>query len=415
VENLIYFIALGFPPLGRGNALTNACIVNYLSNYFHIKVITTKEKQFSFLPYKVDYSLFEEITKNTEIERVEALRWGGFENILYYLNLIPCPHLNWFLGVIKKRKKIFTKEGIIFAVYPVLSDLLVGIAIKKMFNFPLIIDFRDDYLGVAQNNMNFIGKVVAKKLERKFIKHADYITVTTEHLKKTLLKRYDLKEENILTVYNVVRNSNAILDKVKIRSEKHEKSTFSVVYAGTISKSQGCEVICKAYKKLISSHPELVDKLKIEIYAPENRYFKKVFKPEMIKGINYNGFIPHSNLLEKLYKADIGFLSLTDSIYSYATPTKLFEFIDLEVPILACLPKGEAKDIIEKNNIGKVSSPNDIDGLAENLYFFYKKKEERKKIKENIKKIKDKYSLSSQGLKWVKIINKLKGGNSFEN
>ncbi|MDY6863109.1 MAG: hypothetical protein SV062_08980 [Thermodesulfobacteriota bacterium] len=407
MKHLIYFVAFGFPPLGRGNALTNARVANYLSSYFHIKVITTKEKKFSFLPYMADSSLEEEITENTEIERIKGLKWKGVENVLYYLNVIPCPHFNWFLSVIKKRDEVFTKKGVVFAVYPVLSDLLVGCKVKRTFNFPLIIDFRDDYLGVAQNNMGFFGKIIAKRLERKFIEYADYITVTTDHLKKTLLERYDLKEENIQTVYNVVRDSDSIIDKKKLKREKHKDSAFYVSYAGTVSRSQECEIICKAYKKLLLDHPELADKVKIEIYAPENRYFKKFFKPEMINGITYNGFIPHSKLLEKLYLSDIGFLSLTDSVYSYATPTKLFEFIDLEVPILACLPEGEAKNIIVGNNIGKVSSPGDIDGLAKNLYFLYTKKEEWDKLKENIKRIKSRYSISSEGSKWVKIINRL--------
>ena len=30
----LYFIACCFPPFGRGNSLTNACVANYLVEYF---------------------------------------------------------------------------------------------------------------------------------------------------------------------------------------------------------------------------------------------------------------------------------------------------------------------------------------------------------------------------------------------
>ena len=46
---------------------------------------------------------------------------------------------------------------------------------------------------------------------------------------------------------------------------------------------------------------------------------------------------------------DIGFFSLADEKFAYATPTKLFDYINLELPILAAIPNGESKDIIKKN------------------------------------------------------------------
>ena len=70
---------------------------------------------------------------------------------------------------------------------------------------------------------------------------------------------------------------------------------------------------------------------------------------------------------------DIGFLSLVKDYYGACVPSKLYEYLNLEVPIIAALPEGDALDIINTKSYGKACIYDDIKGLK-NIIKFYKDK-----------------------------------------
>ena len=52
-------------------------------------------------------------------------------------------------------------------------------------------------------------------------------------------------------------------------------------------------------------------------------------------------------------EADVGFLSLVDNISNYCVPSKLYEYINIGLPILAVI-NGDTKEIVNSNNLGVV-------------------------------------------------------------
>ena len=91
----LYFIACCFPPVGRGNAVTNSCVANALAEQFDVRVICVRDPQGILLSYQRDESLVEGLHPDLEVERVEACRWFGLNEVLYGIGLLPCYHLNW--------------------------------------------------------------------------------------------------------------------------------------------------------------------------------------------------------------------------------------------------------------------------------------------------------------------------------
>jgi len=404
-QKRIYFISLSFPPLGRGASLTNSCLAKGLSQKFKVNVITAGELKTYFLSYNKDYSLLKDIPTHIEIIRIKPFEWFFIGEGLYRFGLIPCYHLNWAISTIKKIKTIFTKSGIILSSYPVVSNLLVGLWAKKKTDFPLIIDFRDDYLGVMSHYMNPSGKMLASYIEKNVVKKADRITVATEGIKDALIKRYPDLTKKIDIIYNLVPFDSNSLSSIKDENKKNK--LFTMIYAGNFSPAQEVKLLIKGINRLLDIHPELKGKIVFKLFGPENRYLKKKIIPLLNNEIRYEGYAERNKLIKEIKRADVGLFSLSNKTFSYATPTKLFEFIELEVPILAMLPKGSAREIIEKDNIGLVCDPNDIDGFARNIYSLFRNESLRKKIVKNIKKIKDHYSFSTQINRWINVIEEL--------
>ena len=99
--------------------------------------------------------------------------------------------------------------------------------------------------------------------------------------------------------------------------------------------------------------------------------------------INLLDKMTHDKYLEYLNKnADSGFLSLTNDLSEYCVPSKLYDYINLELPILGYI-KGQAKEIIIDNKFGYVG--NNVEDLK-NKIIKLSNPENYKIISSNIKK-----------------------------
>jgi glycosyltransferase involved in cell wall biosynthesis len=358
----LYFIACCFPPFGRGNAITNSCVANFLSESFSLKVVCMKLSRGGLISYQEDESLEKKISLSIDVTRIEGANWWGMNTALYLLGLFPCYFLNWAWNVWRKRDEIFSERGVVFAVYPVFSDLILGYFISRKKNMPLLIDFRDDFSGVMARGWRKIFHPFYRFYEEKIVDSAQIVTVTTEALKQDILSRYNISSDKVVVVNNIVPT---VARKRDVSSPR--KLPFSVIYAGAMSEVQQPEVLLKAYHYLCQEDANWQKLLNVDLYGPASPYFNMKIRSHIGDGCNFGGFLPQEEISAQISSSDIGFLSLSDPVYAYATPTKLFDYIESGVPIVACLPEGAARSMILDLEIGLVAEVGDVIGLADCL------------------------------------------------
>jgi GT2 family glycosyltransferase len=84
--------------------------------------------------------------------------------------------------------------------------------------------------------------------------------------------------------------------------------------------------------------------------------------------VTCTGFVDHAASVEWLLRADALFLPLHDLIgrgRSLIVPGKTYEYLAACKPILACLPDGDARDLISASRFGYLSRPTDEQGIAD--------------------------------------------------
>jgi len=351
------------------------------------------------ISYQNDQSLVEDLHPKLEVCRIRSAKWWGINELLYALGLFPCYFLNWAWSAWKRREELIDRPGIIFAIYPVFSDLVIAFFLHRQYGFPLLVDFRDDFSGVMSRGWRRIFSLIYRYLEYRILQAADHVTVTTEVLRNDLLKRYTLESDKISVVYNIVPTNSDFMP-----GEKCEKKPFRMIYAGAISFVQRPEILLKAYAWLIEHSPEMRQKLHIDIYGPESPYFKLQVKKHLIPGVEFHGFLSRQEIVKCLSQIDVGFLSLGDATYSYAMPTKLFEYIEFGVPIVAVLPTGAARDLIERCDIGLVADVDDVEGLANCLQEICCRPGLRGRFGENMASIRMQFRPAEQARKWREIL-----------
>jgi glycosyltransferase involved in cell wall biosynthesis len=400
LRHKVYFIACCFPPFGRGNAITNSCVANSLSEKFDVDVVCMQREEGGLIAYQEDRSLVEGLHPHLGVHRVRASNWRGLNIALYALGILPCYFLNWAWSVWRQRDTIFSQAGVVFAVYPVFSDLVVAYFVSRRYGFPLLVDFRDDFAGVMSSGWRSILRPFYRYMEKRIIAAADRVSVTTEALRQDLLDRYGLEPDKVEVVYNIVPTNKDLVRTVGDSS----LDVLRIVYAGAMSRVQKPEVLLKAYAHLAAEDPLWIERLQAELYGPESPYFSVKIRKWLAPGCEFGGFKPQTEVAQLVATADIGFFSLADSTYAYATPTKLFDYIEAGVPIVASLPQGAAREIVERSEIGLVADAGDAIGLAKCLRRMVEDEELRRTCRANMGLIRDRFSPRVQIAKWGEML-----------
>ena len=126
-----------------------------------------------------------------------------------------------------------------------------------------------------------------------------------------------------------------------------------------------------AYRKLIDESKVNPDSIRF-IFAgaatTEDIALSKDYQID--KCFESTGYLNHIESTALLYEGDVLFLplhELDDSRNPLIVPGKTYEYLAVKKPILACVPEGDALDIIKKSGLGYICKPSDIDHIAETL------------------------------------------------
>ena len=190
-----------------------------------------------------------------------------------------------------------------------------------------------------------------------------------------------------MSKYFKFKDMSALPPAGEIIDDINDTNGKSVIYVGGISKQYGIDLLLESMNivnKKQHINLNLVCREK-ELYNISSEYKDK----EWLKIFNISG----KEALKKIYSdSKIALIATKRSIYNnFAIPTKLFEYMQYNLPIIAT-DNFEVKKIIEKYNIGIITEENP-EAYAkailklyndEELYLKYKSNEKEALLTENL-------------------------------
>lgn len=267
-----------------------------------------------------------------------------------YLDLWVKNAYNYLLPYIKSNDVLFSTCG------GELGMIKLGSLLQKRIKCKFVVNFRDP------PNHGFSGDLILgssfhvdrSNIQAKYIENADLIIVSSKSYSALLkLKFRSLKDK----IYN---NYFGFLNEIDLSGLKKKNSEkIRIAYSGMIGPAQRPENIYWLIKELGLKNIELyyignISKLKIK---KDNDSFLKVMD-----------FMPHEEYLKFMIEnIDIGFVSLAQEYYGLCVPSKIYEYINLGIPILGFLPDGDAVEMINRNNFGIASHYNDKESQKRSL------------------------------------------------
>jgi len=316
---------------------------------------------------KTNYKLYEKIEESGyTIYRtfVYASNRGNFiKRILYYGSFM----LSSLFVMLFKVGKI----NYILTIAPPLFTGITGVFAKKFKKSKFFFDIGDLWpesataLGYLKNDSVI---KLAQKLEHWIYRYADMVNVVTKLTNERLSKSHSYIKK-ILYVPNFV-NTDLIKHEPRDTSlvNKYQLSDKLVFgYAGNIGSAQGLKIITDA-ANLTKNYKEIVYFIIGD--GVEKDLIEKEIRTNNLTNVILIPPISRTDVIKYIMLFDVMIIPLVHrEIFKITIPSKLYESMAAEIPILLCVD-GEARKIMEEANCGMFVEPENAQMLSEKIIFF---------------------------------------------
>lgn len=289
------------------------------------------------------------------------------KNIFTFL---PDFEKGWVPPAIPAAIRAIRKEGIdwILTSSPPHSTHLVGWIAKRATGVRWVADFRDPWLTGREGELGLLyGKGyfhISKFLEGVVVHNADIVITTTDRLRDAMRTSYNSKDKKKIHCITNGYESENFPDPRTI--EKFEK--FTLTYTGTIYLKQTPEPIFRAVSELIQEKKVEPGKIAIKLVgncdfalgAPVELLIRKYHLEKVVERIPP---VSSRKATEILMRSHMGILLAPEIPFSI--PSKVFEYLAAEVPVLALTEEGATRDLIEASRAGAAFLSDEFEGIMD--------------------------------------------------
>jgi glycosyltransferase involved in cell wall biosynthesis len=288
-------------------------------------------------------------------------RWAGL-----YLPLAD-DNISWLPFAVRMGRQIVRKEGveIIFATCPPFSVALIGAVLKRLTGKPLILDFRDDWIGTPWHRSKpWLTRWIERWLEMWAVKTADRVILVTEWSKNAFVARHAGESAD---KFVFIPNGCDLEDFASLKStvDHPRNSQFTIVHAGLLCESEiwrrSPETFFQALCRLRQQYPDLAANLTVAFTGHLPGAYKR-----MVEGMGLSsvvkemGHLPREEFVRLLKVADL-LLAINYDDFSTLIPGKIYEYWAVGgPPILLLSCQGAAQSLVEKHKLGLVAQPDDV-------------------------------------------------------
>ncbi|MFQ5797364.1 MAG: glycosyltransferase [Bacteroidota bacterium] len=392
----VLIIAYYFPPMGLSGVQRTLKFAKYLPSY-HWKPTVLTVAPTGYLAK--DLSLLQE-AEESEVEVVRSKTLDPTRlfrkhnvvslppefvrktlNRISQVFFIPDNKIGWKSRARKTAEHLLRKEkfDIIFATAPPYTDFLIGVELKKKFNIPLVLDYRDAWVDYPYHfYLTPIHRWLHVRFERKVLESSDKVVVVNRRIKELLLRRYPfLRYDDIVTISQGFDPADFQFEP-DTQLPKSNRMRFT--YSGTFIDDVTPKYFLRALRKVLDEHPRLRGRIEACFIGHfRNENLRIVTRLGLEKDVKIIKYLDHRESVKYLLASDVLWLMIGKGKGMDTRSTgKLFEYIGARKPILGCVQDGVVKETILKSGAGVVVDAEDFVAMSAAIKDFYDQFEKRK-------------------------------------
>lgn len=275
---------------------------------------------------------------------------------------LPDNKVFWSKKAISKAEEMLNNEKFdaIYLTGPPFSTMHIFSRIKKNYRIPLIIDYRNLWY---ESYFTFyptpIHKILHKKMEYNVLKAADRIIVSNRKIKEKIINQYQF-----LTFNDVVIITNGY-DPVDFENAKvipKHNNRMILTYSGIFMVYNSPKYFLKAFKQISVEHPEIAKDIELHFVGfLRNENIRLIKKLNLQEFVVNHGYVDHNVSVSKIMSSDVVWMMVGDRRNIDAVlPGKIYEYMGAKKPIIACVPEGAAKIVVQEYPASYICKPDDI-------------------------------------------------------
>tara|TARA_R110002095_G_scaffold212671_1_gene202184 strand:- start:5958 stop:7367 length:1410 start_codon:yes stop_codon:yes gene_type:complete len=398
----LLLVSYHFPPVGGAGVQRPVKFVKYLRQFgWDVSVLMAANPSVPVF----DNSLLVDIPEDTHLEKTRTWepdyslkkniavqkRTGQSTNLLAPMKsacrkliksaagllLQPDAQILWYPNALKAGKKLLNNlhHDAILATAPPYSNLILASKLKKIFNLPLVADFRDEWdlssKYLENHQQDYLSHLIQTRLQKSVMKASDAIVATTQASTERLLERAHQFGTDAIgkCIYNGFDLDDfELLDEPNQRQlNSRERKRFRIVYTGTLWNLTTVEPLINAIELIHRDNPEILNKLELQFIGrktPEQLALLERLNQTACTLVNEE-YCAHQEALKKMGAADALCLLLSDvEGANRVAPAKLFEYLAINREILSITPAGETTEILNDFWPAGNFRANDMNGIA---------------------------------------------------
>ncbi|AFN75670.1 glycosyl transferase group 1 [Melioribacter roseus P3M-2] len=391
----VLVLAYYYPPMGLSGVQRVQKFTKYLPHFnWEPTIITTGKVAY----YAHDLSLLDEV-KDLRIIRTESLDLNSIIGKKYgtvnvpkefirkiFSNFsktffIPDNKKSWAVRAYQKARELLQNEhfDVIFVSIPPYSSFVYAAKLKKEFNIPLIVDYRDLWL---DNHFAYYPtpyhRSQHKKLEYGSLHAADRVVAVNRRIKEYLIQTYPfLTFEEVVIIPHGYDQEDF---NVEVEEDLLSKEKLRFTYSGLFYESITPVYFLKAFKKLTVERPDIASNIELEfIGLLRDEYKKLIVDLGLNESVKIHGYIEHKDTVKRLKATNILWMTIGNTKNAETISTsKLFEYFGARKPILGCVPDGAAKTALIEYGASYITSPDNIDEIKNAFVQIYSDYSENK-------------------------------------
>ena len=381
----VLIVAYYFPPMGLSGVQRTVKFAKYLPQYgWKPTVLTVSPRGY----YAIDESLLKEMEEaNVEIVRTNSLdvnrlfsRKGvvrmpseWFRKILQFIGdtfFIPDTKIGWKSKAVQKARELLDRErfDLIFATAPPQTDFLIGAALKRATEIPLVIDYRDSWLQYPYKYFPTpLHKYLHYRQEKRVLKAADKVVVTHRRVKENLVKRHKALQYHDVSILS--QGYDPVDLEVKPSERLQMPLRLRFCHTGTFYGGRNTSTFLRALRNIFDKHTHLRGRIELNLVGNVRREDQRLVKNLGLQNdVTFLGYLEHKESVSQILAADVLWFILDND---YQTPGKLYEYFGARKPILASVVDGYTKQLIQESEAAVCVPLHDVKAHEEAILGFF--------------------------------------------
>ena len=295
-----------------------------------------------------------------------------------------------------------------------LPDFLIFAAlVPKVFGARLILDLHDLMPEFFASKMdrdmnNFLVRLVILQ-ERLSCRFTDHVITVTDVWRDRLISR-GVREDKVSVVMNVA-DDRIFQPHPGQKHERRSNDDFRLIYHGTFKQHYGMDVLIRAIKLALDEMPgiHLTMQGVGEFYDEMARLVGEL---ELNQNVRINAFVlPTEELPALITAADVGVIPNHNDVFTGdLLPTKMMEYVALEVPVIASRTRVISHYFSE--TMVQFFNPGDPESLAQSILYLHRNQDRLKEQIVNSKQFIETYNWKSISQMYVELVERLAMGGS---